>query len=144
MQGACWHVLMTCWGLTLRVIPAVGYILLIQEEMNCWKIYFNLFFAGIHAFHLSGGQTGSRCVGDMRRKSVSMEVKRRIRNSIILQTVLFIKDMDIECSTAIENTCSGNGSYKMCLWCLRMGWKHVWEAWCSHKSKWKEWIVVVA
>ncbi|XP_050723076.1 H(+)/Cl(-) exchange transporter 7-like isoform X2 [Eriocheir sinensis] len=57
---------------------------------------------------------------DPSRRSVSMEVKRGIRNSIILPTVVCIRGVDVECSTAMENTCSGDELYKRCL-CVS-GW----------------------
>lgn len=29
-----------------------------------------------------------------------------------------IKDLDVALSTALQNTCSGDESYKRCMWCL--------------------------
>lgn len=49
----------------------------------------------------------------MKGGNVSMGVKWRIRSSIIVTTLICIRDMNIECHTAITNTIpSGNKLYR--------------------------------
>lgn len=40
-----------------------------------------------------------------------------------IKVVICIRDMDVEGSTAITHTCSGNVLYKRCKCCVRMGWR---------------------
>lgn len=54
--------------------------------------------------------------------SVSMEEKRGIRNSIILPTLSYASDVDMECSTANENTCSKSELREKLMWCVTMEW----------------------
>ncbi len=57
----------------------------------------------------------------MKGRNGSMAVKRGIRNSVILPTVICFIDMDMECSTAITNKCSENELCAGCLWCVKVG-----------------------
>lgn len=56
-------------------------------------------------------QVGSALVRVMIGRCVSMEIKKGIRNSIILPTVICIRNMDMVCSTATKNKYSGNRLY---------------------------------
>ncbi len=46
--------------------------------------------------------------GVMKGRNVSMVVKKGIRNSVILTTLICLRDMDMECNTAITSKSSGN------------------------------------
>ncbi len=63
---------------------------------------------------------GSQVMGALERvmkgRSVSMAVKKGIRNGVILPTLSYAsRDMDMECSTAITNKSSGNELHAGCL-----------------------------
>lgn len=42
------------------------------------------------------------------KESVSIGIKKNIRNSIVLETIICIRGMAVEYSTAVLNTCRGN------------------------------------
>lgn len=50
----------------------------------------------------------------MKRKQYEL-VGKGMSNSVILPTVIYIKDMDMKCSTAIMNTSSGNEFHERCM-----------------------------
>lgn len=62
-----------------------------------------------------GGQVHWRV---MEGRSERMELMRGVKNSIILLTlIIFIRDVDMECTTAIEKTFIGKKLYKRCWVC---------------------------
>ena len=68
---------------------------------------------------------GRQVIGSLERimkgRNVSMEVKKGIRNSIILPTDICIRDMDMESSTAGANEGNGNELNQRCMWKIEMG-----------------------
>ncbi len=57
----------------------------------------------------------------MKGRNVSTEVKKARRNSVILLSLLYASETDMECSTAITNMSCGNELYVGCLWCGKVG-----------------------
>lgn len=61
-----------------------------------------------------------------------MEVKKSTRNIVILPAIC-IKDMEVECSTAIINRSCENELHMACLWFVKVGCReergHIKETW---------------
>ncbi len=58
----------------------------------------------------------------MKGRIGSMEVKRGMEQYYLANSVISLRGVDMECSTAIKNMCRGNELYERCMWCVRMGW----------------------
>ncbi len=57
----------------------------------------------------------------MKGRNVSMEIKMAIRNCYPFDPVICLRDIDMECSTAIMNTSCGNELHAGCLRCVKVG-----------------------
>jgi len=71
---------------------------------------------------------GRQVIGTLERimngRNVSIEAKRGIRSSIILPTLdICIRGVDMECSTTVMDTCSGDELRKRSMWAVKMGWR---------------------
>ncbi len=58
----------------------------------------------------------------MKGGSVSMVVKKGNKEQCYSpDTVICLRDMDMECSTAVTNKSSGNELHAGCMWCVKVG-----------------------